>query len=187
VGASNGYNATAAIETGEPGEVIVVEQRARPDGPGRGGILSCAARVRNLARAIVDIDESRRVDFPCLAGVRCRPPLAGELSRRVQRFGDDRNRQGRAGGFGACRRQRDRFPRSRRGWSCSRHSREPSHKGSATVASIRAGTPVSRVMAGNCERKLEDGGNVGGPKCGRRGGQSWRSVVASKCRACITA
>src|SRR5882672_9205530 len=63
------HNCTAAIEAAEPGDVIVIEQRAFREGAGWGGILSTAARLKNVAGVIVDgpcrdIDESRGVDFP---------------------------------------------------------------------------------------------------------------------------
>jgi len=60
---------TAAIEAARPGEIIVVEHRSRADCAGWGGILSRAARMRNIAGVIVDgicrdIDESRELGFP---------------------------------------------------------------------------------------------------------------------------
>src|SRR3954464_10559394 len=60
---------TAAIEAAHAGEIIVVEHRSRSDCAGWGGILSRAARMRNIAGVIVDgicrdIDESRELGFP---------------------------------------------------------------------------------------------------------------------------
>jgi 4-hydroxy-4-methyl-2-oxoglutarate aldolase len=58
-----------AIEAAQPGEIIVVEHHSRSDCAGWGGILSRAARMRQIAGVIVDgtcrdIDESRELGFP---------------------------------------------------------------------------------------------------------------------------
>ena len=63
---------TAAIDSAAPGDVIVVEHHSRNDCAGWGGLLSYAARARQVAGVIVDgpcrdIDESRRMDFPVFA------------------------------------------------------------------------------------------------------------------------
>jgi len=60
---------TAAIDAAQPGEIIVVEHHSRSDCAGWGGILSRAARMRQVAAVIVDgmcrdIDESRELGFP---------------------------------------------------------------------------------------------------------------------------
>ena len=63
---------TAAVEAGEPGGIVVVEQRTGVNAAGWGGILSRAARTRGLAGAIVDgpardIDEALEIGFPVYA------------------------------------------------------------------------------------------------------------------------
>jgi len=63
---------TAALDSAAPGDVIVIEHHSRNDCAGWGGLLSYAARVRQVAGVIVDgqcrdIDESRRLDFPVFA------------------------------------------------------------------------------------------------------------------------
>jgi regulator of RNase E activity RraA len=63
---------TAAVETAEPGDVIVVEQRTGIDAAGWGGNLSLGARLRGVAGVIVegptrDVDEARSYDFPVFA------------------------------------------------------------------------------------------------------------------------
>ncbi len=63
---------TAAVETAEPGGIVVVEQRTGVDAAGWGGILSRAAVARGLSGAIVDgpardIDEAAEVGFPVFA------------------------------------------------------------------------------------------------------------------------
>lgn len=63
---------TLAIDTAEPGMVVVVEQRTGIECAGWGGILSNAARVAKLNGVIVegfarDIDEARDIGFPVFA------------------------------------------------------------------------------------------------------------------------
>jgi regulator of RNase E activity RraA len=64
--------ATTAIETANPGDVIVMEQRSGIDAAAWGGNLSLGAKVRGVAGVICegparDIDESRQHDFPVYA------------------------------------------------------------------------------------------------------------------------
>jgi len=63
---------TAAVEAGQPGDIVVIEQRTGVDAAGWGGILSRAALYRKLSGAIVDgpardIDEAIEVGFPVYA------------------------------------------------------------------------------------------------------------------------
>jgi regulator of RNase E activity RraA len=63
---------TAAIESGGPGYVIVIEHHDRDDAAGWGGILSVAARVKGVEGVIVDgtcrdVDDSRDAGFPVYA------------------------------------------------------------------------------------------------------------------------
>jgi regulator of RNase E activity RraA len=63
---------TTAIETANPGDVIVVEQRTGVDAAAWGGNLSLGAKVRGVAGVICegparDIDESRQHDFTVYA------------------------------------------------------------------------------------------------------------------------
>ena len=63
---------TTAIEAAQPGNVIVIEQRTGLDAGSWGGILSLAAKLREVAGVVVDgpvrdIDEARAYDFPVYA------------------------------------------------------------------------------------------------------------------------
>jgi 4-hydroxy-4-methyl-2-oxoglutarate aldolase len=65
---------TTAIESSQPGEVIVMEQRTGIDAACWGGNLSFGAKLREVAGVIVDgpardIDEARDYDFPVFARV----------------------------------------------------------------------------------------------------------------------
>jgi regulator of RNase E activity RraA len=60
---------TAAIDAAMPGDIIVIEHRSRDDCAGWGGLLTYAARKREIAGVVVDgmcrdIDESRSMNFP---------------------------------------------------------------------------------------------------------------------------
>lgn len=70
--AASKHLSTTAIETAQPGDVIVVEQRTGIDAAGWGGNLSLGAKLRGLAGVIVegparDVDESRGYEFPVFA------------------------------------------------------------------------------------------------------------------------
>lgn len=61
-----------AIMSAAPGDIIVVEHRARPDVSGWGGLLSRGAVKQGVAAVIVDgacrdVDESLELDFPVYA------------------------------------------------------------------------------------------------------------------------
>ncbi len=69
---------TTAIESGQPGDVIVIEQRSGREAASWGGNLSRAAQLRGIAGVIVegparDIDEAQGYGFPLFA--RSRTPL----------------------------------------------------------------------------------------------------------------
>jgi len=63
---------TTAIESAEPGDIIVVEQLSGIPAAAWGGILSHGAKLRRLAGVIAeglvrDVDEARQLDFPVYA------------------------------------------------------------------------------------------------------------------------
>lgn len=71
-GGSARHLCTAAIETAEPGGIVVIEQRTGIDAAGWGGILSRAALARGLSGAVIDgpardIDEAAEIGFPVFA------------------------------------------------------------------------------------------------------------------------
>jgi 4-hydroxy-4-methyl-2-oxoglutarate aldolase len=65
---------TAAVESAGPGQIIVVGHNGRENVAGWGGILSLAAKVREVEGVVIDgacrdIDESRGMDLPVYARV----------------------------------------------------------------------------------------------------------------------
>jgi 4-hydroxy-4-methyl-2-oxoglutarate aldolase len=77
-GAPPRHLCTAAIEAAEPNGVVVVEQRTGIDAAAWGGVLSNAAKKRDLSGAIIDgpardVDEAVELDFPVFSrAVTCR-------------------------------------------------------------------------------------------------------------------
>jgi 4-hydroxy-4-methyl-2-oxoglutarate aldolase len=70
--AASRHLCTTAIESSQPGDVVVVEQRSGIDAAGWGGNLGLGAKLRGIAGVIVDgpardIDECRAHDFPLFA------------------------------------------------------------------------------------------------------------------------
>jgi regulator of RNase E activity RraA len=63
---------TEAIETADPGDILVMELAGRTDVPGWGGLLSLAAATKGLAGIVIDgacrdIDDSATAGFPVFA------------------------------------------------------------------------------------------------------------------------
>ena len=75
---------TTAIEAGDPGDVIVIEQRTGIDAASWGGNLALAASLREIAGVIVDgpardIDEAQGYDFPLFARSRTPHTARGRI------------------------------------------------------------------------------------------------------------
>ena len=69
---SSRHLGTTAIESAQPGDIIVMEQRTGIDAACWGGNLSLGAKLKHVAGVIVegparDIDEAREYDFPVFA------------------------------------------------------------------------------------------------------------------------
>jgi regulator of RNase E activity RraA len=70
--AASRHLGTTAIESAQPGDVIVIEQRTGIDAAAWGGNLSLGAQLRGIAGVIIDgpgrdMDEARQYDFPVFA------------------------------------------------------------------------------------------------------------------------
>ncbi|OGT75718.1 MAG: dimethylmenaquinone methyltransferase [Gammaproteobacteria bacterium RIFCSPLOWO2_02_FULL_56_15] len=71
-GGTTRHLSTGAIEAAHRGDVIVIEQRTGIEAAGWGGVLSNAAKYREVSGVVVDgpardINESRALDFPVFA------------------------------------------------------------------------------------------------------------------------
>ena len=156
------HNGTLAIEAAQPGDVIVIEQRAFPEGAGWGGILSFAAKQRNVSGVIVDgpcrdIDESRGLDFPVYG--RSAAPMTArgrviETGFNVPvQIGNVNVAPGDwvlADGSGIT------FLAAAHAERILTTAEDLAAKERAMIEAIRAGQPVSKVMAGNYERMLQE-------------------------------
>ncbi|MBX9773650.1 MAG: RraA family protein [Xanthobacteraceae bacterium] len=81
---------TTAIESCQPGDIIVVEQKSGIDAGSWGGILSLGAKLRGVAGVVVDgpvrdIDEARQMDFPVFG----RAATARTARNRIVEVGTD--------------------------------------------------------------------------------------------------
>jgi regulator of RNase E activity RraA len=82
--AASRHLGTTAIESAQPGDVIVIEQRTGIDAASWGGNLSRAAQLRGIAGVIVDgpardIDEAQGYDFPLFARSRTPHTARGRI------------------------------------------------------------------------------------------------------------
>jgi regulator of RNase E activity RraA len=82
--AASRHLGTTAIESAQPGDVIVIEQRTGIDAASWGGNLSLAAQLRGIAGVIVDgpardVDEARGYGFPLFARSRTPHTARGRI------------------------------------------------------------------------------------------------------------
>jgi len=156
------HNCTAAIEAAEPGNVIVIEQRALPEGAGWGGILSCAAKLKNVAGVIVDgpcrdIDESKGLDFPVYG--RSAAPLTSR-GRVIETGFNVPVHIGAVtvspGDWVLADSSGIAFLSAANAERILATAEELAAKERSMVAAVRAGTPISQVMASKYERMLQD-------------------------------
>jgi regulator of RNase E activity RraA len=83
--AASRHLGTTAVESAQPGDVIVIEQRTGIDAASWGGNLSFAAQLRGVAGVIVDgpardIDEAQGYGFPLFARSRTPHTARGRIA-----------------------------------------------------------------------------------------------------------
>lgn len=152
---------TAAVETADPGDIIVVEQRSGIDAAGWGGILSNAAKARGVAGVIVDgpardVDESRDLDFPVFARTvtptTARGRIVEEAFNQPITVGEVTVTPGDlviADGSGIV------FVASDRADEVVEMAELIAAREAAMTEAVRAGEPVSRVMGADYEHMLQ--------------------------------
>jgi regulator of RNase E activity RraA len=152
---------TAAIESAEPGDIIVVEQRSGIDAASWGGNLSIGAQVRGVAGVIVegparDIDDSRRLDFPVFARTHTARTARGRIlevaTNEPITVGDVTVTPGDyvvADGSGVAFIAQHEIARVLETAETIMQREE------AMAAAIRSGTPISQVMGANYEHMLK--------------------------------
>ena len=152
---------TTAIDMAAPGQVIVVEQRTGVECAGWGGILSNAARGRQIAGVIVeglarDVDEAAEIGFPVYARGSTARTARGRIYETATgdpiTVGDLTVATGDwvvADGSGAAF-----VPADRIADVLVAAERIAAREGAMTKA-VLAGHPVSSVMGGDYEHLLE--------------------------------
>jgi 4-hydroxy-4-methyl-2-oxoglutarate aldolase len=151
---------TAAVESAGPGQIIVVSHNGRKDVAGWGGVLSLAARLREIEGVVVDgacrdIDESRAMGLPVYARgavpttARSRIiELAWNVPIRICGISVDPGDWVIADGSGVV------VVQSSEAAAVIEAAELIVAKEQRMAADLRAGTPVSQVMGTDYERML---------------------------------
>ena len=152
---------TTAIESAQPGDVIVMEQRTGIDAACWGGNLSLGASLRKVAGVIVDgpardVDEGREHDFPVFArSATCRTArgrIVEEATNVPISVGDITVHPGDfvvADGSGVV------FIAERDISRVLDEADAIAARERAMVAALREGTPIGQVMGGSYETMLK--------------------------------
>jgi 4-hydroxy-4-methyl-2-oxoglutarate aldolase len=159
--AASRHLGTTAIETAQPGDVVVMEQRTGIDAAAWGGNLSLAAQLRGIAGTIVegparDIDEAHGYGYPVFARSRTPHTARGrivETGTNVEIIvGDVRVSPGDyvvADGTGVV------FIRAADVAAVLDAADAVAARERAMVEALRQGTPVTQVMGINYETMLK--------------------------------
>lgn len=152
---------TTAIESAQPGDVIVMEQRTGIDAACWGGNLSLGAKLRQVAGVIVDgpardIDEAREYDFPVFARSATSRTARGRIVETATNMpitvGGVTVQPGDfvvADGSGVVFIRHDDVER------VLETAEAVAARERAMVAALRDGTPISKVMGGDYETMLK--------------------------------
>lgn len=162
-GSPSRHLCTTAIDTSEPGAVIVVEQKTGIECAGWGGILSNAARGRAISGVIVegyarDIDEAADIGFPVYARGGTARTARGRIHEAETggtiTVGETTVSNGDyvvADSSGAAFVPADRIE------AVLNAAENIAVKEAAMTKAVLSGQPVSQVMGGNYEHLLEQG------------------------------
>ena len=152
---------TTAIESAQPGDVIVMEQRTGIDAACWGGNLSLGARLRQIAGVIVDgpardIDEAQEHDFTVFARAATARTARGRIVEAATNvtvaIGDVTVNPGDfvvADGSGVVFVEHANLER------VLAAAEAVAARERAMVAALREGTPISKVMGGDYETMLK--------------------------------
>ena len=152
---------TSAVDAASEGDVIVVENHAREDAAGWGGILSTAAAHKKLSGTIVDgpardADESADVDYPVFARSAIPSTARGRIAEHAWNVpitvGAVTVSPGDlviADGSGVVFVQADKADQ------VIARAEDIQDRERAMAAAVRQGKPVSAVMGGDYEQMLQ--------------------------------
>ena len=150
-----------AVDAAKPGDVIVVENRVRPDAGGWGGILSAAAATKGLAGTIVDgaardADESLEMGYPVFATSFITSTARGRISEHAWNVPIMMGRvHVEPGDLVIADNSGVVFiPKSREDEVITK-AEAIAAKEAAMAESVKAGKPVSQVMGGDYENMLK--------------------------------
>ncbi len=152
---------TAAIEAATPGDIIVVEQRTGLDAASWGGNLSIGAQARGVAGVIVegparDIDDSRKLDFTVFARSHTARTARGRI---VEIATNEPITVGDVivspGDYVIADASAVVFVAQSEIARVLETAEAIMQREEALAQAIRAGTPISQVMAGNYENMLK--------------------------------
>ena len=159
--AASRHLGTTAIESSEPGDVIVMEQRTGIDAACWGGNLSFGARQRQVSGVIVDgpardIDEAREYDFPVFARTATSRTARGRIVETGTNVpiavGDVTVRPG---DFVVADASAVVFVGQAEIERVLQAAEAIAERERAMVAALREGTPISQVMGRNYETMLK--------------------------------
>jgi regulator of RNase E activity RraA len=153
---------TTAIESAQPGDIIVVEQRSGVHAASWGGILARGAKLRRVAGVIADgpardIDEARQLDFPVFA--RGATPVTArgrivELANNVPvMIGDV---EVRPGDYAIADSSGVAFISAANIERVLATAEEIARREAAMVKALRKGQPITEVMGATYENMLKD-------------------------------
>ena len=152
---------TTAIDSAQPGEIIVVEQRTGIDAASWGGNLAIGAKMRKVAGVIVegparDIDDCRRLDFPVFARTHTARTARGRIVEVATNepilVGDVKVSHGDyvvADGSGVA------FVAQSEIEQVLETAEGIMRREEAMAQALREGTPISQVMGANYETMLK--------------------------------
>jgi 4-hydroxy-4-methyl-2-oxoglutarate aldolase len=153
---------TTAIESAQPGDIIVVEQRSGVHAASWGGILALGAKLRRVAGVIADgpardIDEARQHDFPVFA--RGATPVTArgrivELSNNVPvKIGGV---EVRPGDYAIADASGVAFISAENIERVLATAEEISQREAAMTRALRKGKPITEVMGASYENMLKN-------------------------------
>ncbi|MBP6111986.1 MAG: RraA family protein [Sphingobium sp.] len=152
---------TTAIEAANPGDIIVVEQRAGVEAGCWGGLLTVGAMQRGVAGVIADgpvrdIDEARSYGFPIytnkITSLTARGRVVEKETNGPVQIGSVTVN---AGDYVVADNSASIFIAPGNVEAVLRTAEEIIERETAMAAAIRAGVPISQVMGGNYEHMLE--------------------------------
>lgn len=159
-GGSKRHLGTLAVETGESGNVIVVEHQSRQDCAGWGGVLATGAKLKGIEGVVIDgaardIDEAIELDFPIYGN----KPIAVTARGRVYETEfnsriDVRGVSVEPGDYVLADSSGVAFIPADRAEEVIAKAETIAKKESLMVAELRKGLPITEVMGLNYEKML---------------------------------